>query len=161
VFDKIGFLVRLWELMARHATAGDSLSGTESIELLSFMQLVTDDFHMPEPGTCARPADAVSAYLIGEGAIVGVEVRYVCAAALLAAGAKGMTPGAQVILRMTDSDRGVEYVLPCSVAWVHDGKPNIVALVVDGIPTRTEFSTPSGTMEAAAARGSWQTGSID
>jgi hypothetical protein len=161
VFDKIGFLVRLWELMARHATAGDSLSGTESIELFSFMQLVTDDFHMPEPGTCARPADAVPAYLIGEGVIVAVEVRYVCAAALLAAGAKGMTPGAQVVLRVTDADRGFEYVLPCSVAWVHEGKPAIAALVVDGIPTRKEFSASSGTMEAAAARGAWHAGSID
>ena len=138
--DKIGFLVRFWELKARHATLGQPLSAREQLELLSLMQLITTDFKLPEPGTCARPADALPAQLIGEGTILPVEVRHVCAAALLVASAKSMTPAERVIIRMADSISGVEYALPCSIAWVYDATPCIMALIVDGIPTRTEFA---------------------
>jgi hypothetical protein len=140
VIDKLGFLVRFWELKARHATLGQPLSSREQLELLSLMQLVTTDFKMPEPGTCARPANALPAQLIGEGTILPVEVRYVCAAALLVAGARSMTPGERVIVRTADAVSGVEYALPCNIAWVHDGSPCIMALAVDGIPTRAEFN---------------------
>ena len=137
---KIGFLVRFWELRARHATLGEPLSASEQLELLSLMQLVTTDFKMPEPGTCARPSNALPAQLIGEGTILPVELRHVCAAALLVASAKSMTPGERVIVRMTDSISGVEFALPCSIEWVYDASPCIMALIVDGIPTRAEFA---------------------
>jgi hypothetical protein len=52
VIDKLGFLVRFWELKARHATLGEPLSASEQLELLSLMQLVTGDCKMPPPGTC-------------------------------------------------------------------------------------------------------------
>jgi hypothetical protein len=140
VIDKLGFLVRFWELKARHATLGQPLSGSEQLELLSLMQLVTGDFKMPEPGTCARPANALPAQLIGEGTILPVEVRYVCAGALLVASAKPMTPAERVIVRTADAVSGVEYALPCNIAWVYDGSPCILALAIDGIPTRSEFA---------------------
>jgi hypothetical protein len=140
VIDKIGFLVRFWELKARHATLGEPLSAREQVELLSLMQLITTDFKMPEPGTCARPANALPAQLIGEGTILPVEMRYVCAAAVLVASAKSMTPAERVIIRLADSISGVEYALPCTIAWVYDASPCILALVVDGIPTRMEFA---------------------
>jgi hypothetical protein len=140
VIDKLGFLVRFWELKARHATLGLPLSPSEQVELLSLMQLVTGDFKMPEPGTCARPSNALPAQLIGEGTILPVEVRYVCAAALLVSSAKSMSPSERVIVRTADAVSGVEYALPCAVAWVYDASPCIMALVVDGIPTRSEFS---------------------
>jgi hypothetical protein len=140
VIDKIGFLVRFWELRARHATVGEPLSGREQVELLSLMQLITTDFRLPEPGTCARPSDALPAQLIGEGTILPVEVRHVCAAALLVASTKSMSPAERVIIRLADSISGVEYALPCSIAWVYDASPCIMALTVDGIPTRSEFA---------------------
>lgn len=140
VIDKIGFLVRFWELRARHATVGEPLSAREQLELLSLMQLITTDFKLPEPGTCARPSDALPAQLIGEGTILPVEVRHVCAAALLVASTKPMSPAERVIVRMADSISGIEYALPCSIAWVYDASPCIMALTVDGIPTRTEFA---------------------
>src|ERR1035441_8794846 len=140
VIDKLGFLVRFWELKARHATLGQPLSGREQVELLSLMQLVIGDFKMPDPGQYARPANALPAQLIGEGSIVPVEVRDVCAAALLIASARSMAPGERVIVRTADAVSGVEYVLPCSVAWVYDASPVIMAVVVDGIPTRAEFA---------------------
>jgi hypothetical protein len=141
VIDKLGFLVRFWELKARHATLGEPLSPNEQLELLSLMQLVTSDFHMPEPGTCARPANALPAQLIGQGMILPVEVRYVCAAAMLVAGTKPMSPGERVIVRTADAVSGVEYALPCTVAWTYDANPCVLAVVVDGIPTRAEFAT--------------------
>jgi hypothetical protein len=144
VIDKIGFLARFWELKARHATLGQPLSSPEQIELLSLMQLVTGDFKMPEPGTCARPADALPAQLIGEGTILPVEIRYTCAAALLVASVKPMTPGERAIVRTSDAISGVEFALPCSVAWVYDASPCIMALVVDGIPTRAELDDLPG-----------------
>jgi hypothetical protein len=140
VIDKIGFLVRFWELKARHAAATASLSSSEQLELFSLMQLVVSDFRMPERGTCARPSNALPAQLIGEGTILAVEIRYVCAAALLVASAKSMTLGERAIVRTSDALTGVEYVLPCSVAWVYDATPQIMALIVDGIPTRAELS---------------------
>jgi hypothetical protein len=140
VIDKLGFLVRFWELKARHATLGQPLSPGEQLELLSLMQLVTGDYQMPEPGTCARPSNALPAQLIGEGTILPVEVRYVCAAALLVASVKPMTPGERVIIRTADAVSGVEYALPCSVAWVYDASPCILAVAPDGIPTRSEFT---------------------
>jgi hypothetical protein len=140
VIDKIGFLVRFWELRARHSTLGEPLVAREQLELLSLMQLVTSDCKMPDRGSCARPSNALPAQLIGEGTILSVELRYVCAGALLAASVKSMTPGERVIIRTADAISGVEYALPCSVAWLYESSPFIIALVVDGIPTRSEFS---------------------
>jgi hypothetical protein len=144
LIDKLGFLVRFWELKARHATLGEPLSAAEQVELLSLMQLVTGDFKMPQPGTCARPSNPLPAQLIGEGTILSVEVRYVCAAALLVAGVKPMSIGERAIIRTADAVSGVEYALPCTLAWVHDGRPCIMALVVDGIPVRSDFLAFTG-----------------
>ncbi len=141
MIDKLGFLVRFWELKARHATLGEPLSGPEQLELLSLMQLVTGECHVPVRGSCARPSNAIPAQLIGEGTILPVEVRHVSAAALLLASVKPMTLGERAIVRTADAVSGVEYVLPCSVAWVHEASPCIMALVVDGIPTRSELAS--------------------
>lgn len=144
MIDKLGFLVRFWELKARHATLGVPLSASEQVELLSLMQLVTGDFKMPPPGTCARPSNPLPAQLIGEGTILSVEVRYVCAAALLVASVKPMSIGERAIMRTADAVSGVEYALPCTLAWVHDARPCIMALVVDGIPVRSDFLALTG-----------------
>lgn len=149
VIDKLGFLVRFWELKARHATLGKPLSASEQVELLSLMQLVTGDCKMPPPGTCARPSNPLPAQLIGEGTILAVEVRYVCAAALLVASVKSMTLGERAIIRTADAVSGVEYSIPCSLAWVHEASPCIMALVVDGIPVRSDFLALA---ESAVAR---------
>jgi hypothetical protein len=141
VIDKLGFLVRFWALRGRHATLGEPLAPSEQLELLSLMQLVTGDFKMPEPGQYPRTSGALPAQLIGEGSIQPVEVRHVSAAALVVASVKPVTLGERMIVRTADAVSGVEYVLPCTVAWVHDGSPYVMALVVDGIPTRSELNS--------------------
>jgi hypothetical protein len=47
--------------------------------------------------------------------------------------------GAQVILHAADAITGVEYSFPCNVLWVYRGQPTILALSIDGIPTRRVF----------------------
>lgn len=136
MIDKLGFLVRFWELKARHAAMGQPLSASEQVELLSLMQLVTSDCKMPPAGHYERPRNALPAQLIGEGTILSVEIRHVCAAALLVASAKEMTPGERTIVRTGDAVAGAEFSLPCTIAWVHDGNPCIMALAIDGAPTR-------------------------
>jgi hypothetical protein len=142
VIDKIDFLVRFWELKARNLTLGEPLSSTEQVELLSLMQLVTGDDRLPAAGPVLRTRSALPAQIIGTGTIKAVEVRAVTASALLVAGATALAAGSQAIVRVTDAVSGVEYALPCKVVWAYVGTPCTMALAVDGIPTRTDFTTP-------------------
>ncbi|AKU97180.1 hypothetical protein AKJ09_03844 [Labilithrix luteola] len=140
MIDKLDFLVRFWELKARNASLGEPLAPREQIELLSLMQLVTGDLDVPAVGPVDRPRSALPAQMIGDGTILPVEVRSVSAAAVVVSCASVVPAGAQVILRTADAITGVEYALPCKVLWVYKGSPTIVALSVDGIPTRAVFA---------------------
>jgi hypothetical protein len=142
VIDKLDFLVRFWELKARHATLGQPLSAPEQVELLSLMQLVTGDCALPEVGPVARPKGALNAQLIGDGTMRFIEVRSVGAGALLVTTLSPVAVGATVVVRATDAVSGVEYALPCKVMWVYAGRPYTMALSVDGIPTRSVFGAP-------------------
>jgi hypothetical protein len=145
VIEKLDFLVRFWELEARNATLGQPLSAGEQVELLSLMQLVTGDQKMPAAGPVARTRSALPAQVIGDGTIKAIEIRRVSASAILVAGTSSMSVGAQVIVRAADAVSGVEYALPCRVIWAYVGTPCTMALIVDGVPTRTDFSTPPAT----------------
>ncbi len=140
MIDKLDFLVRFWELKARNASLGEPLAPREQIELLSLMQLVTNDLDIPAAGPVERPKGALPAQLIGDGTILAVEVRSVGAAAVLVSAASGVAEGAQIILRAADAISGIEYALPCRVIWVYRSSPTILALAVDGIPTRAIFA---------------------
>lgn len=144
MIDKLDFLVRFWELKARNASLGAPLAGREQIELLSLMQLVTGDLDVPAIGPYERPKHAMPAQMIGDGTILHVEIRSVAAGAVIVSCAGTVPADAQVVLRASDAITGVEYVLPCRVLWVHRGAPTIVALSVDGIPTRTTFAGVPG-----------------
>jgi hypothetical protein len=54
-----------------------------------------------------------------------------------------MPPGERAILRAADAVSGVEYSIPCSVMWVYEGAPTTLALVVDGLPARNDFTSAS------------------
>jgi hypothetical protein len=150
LIDKLDFLVRFWELKARNASLGQPLESREQIELLSLMQLVTSDLEIPAIGPYERPKSALPAQMIGDGAILPVEVRSVGAGAVLVSCASTVPSGSNVILRASDAITGVEYALPCKVLWVYRGAPTIVALTVDGIPTRRVFAGVPGTRIAPA-----------
>jgi hypothetical protein len=154
LIDKLDFLVRFWELSARHATLGHPLVAAEQLELLSLMQLVNADAQVPPVERADPVDDALPAQLIGEGSILTVEMRDVTASGVRVVSADTMQVGTHVVLRTADAVSGVEYVLPCTVAWVLRGAPNTMALTVDGIPSRTNFFSPVD----AHARGSFAMG---
>lgn len=154
MIDKLDFLVRFWELRARNESLGDPLSPREQIELLSLLQLVTGELEIPAMGPVDRPKYALPAQMIGEGTILPVEVRSVSAAACVVSCASTVPEGAQVILRAADAITGVEYALPCRVLWVYRGAPTILALSVDGIPSRRVFAElPDARMSMPLALG--------
>ena len=140
MIEKLDFLVRFWELKARNASLGEPLAPREQIELLSLMQLVLGDLEAPSMGPVERPKGALPAQLIGDGIILAVEIRAVAASAVVVSCASSVSVGSQVILRAADAISGVEYALPCNVLWVYKASPMIVALSVDGIPTRLVFA---------------------
>ena len=140
MLEKLDFLVRFWELKARNASLGEPLGGREQIELLSLMQLVTGDLEAPAVGPVGRPKGALPAQMIGDGTILSVEIRSVTAAAVIISCAGAVPALAPVVLRASDAISGVEYALPCNVLWVYRGAPTIIALSVDGIPTRAVFA---------------------
>lgn len=140
MIDKLDFLVRFWALRARNASLGEPLLPREQIELLSLMQLVGGDLEVPAAGPAPRPKSALPAQMIGDGTILNVEIRSVSAAAVVISCAGTVPMGSNVILRAADAVSGVEYALPCTVLWVHRGAPTILALSVDGIPTRSVFA---------------------
>ncbi len=144
MIEKLDFLVRFWELKARHATLGQPLEQDEQHELLSLLQLVTSDLKVPDIGAAARVPYALPAQMIGEGRMHSVELRAVTAAALVVSASYALPVGAPVIIRTTDAVRGIEYALPCRVAWVHTGASLTIALIVDGIPTRSDFEKLEG-----------------
>ena len=141
VLEKIDFLVRFWELRARSEKLGEPLGPQEQVELLSLMQLVTTGHALP-PGPVARDPGAIPAQVIGEGEVLAVEICNVTSHAILVTCASVFTAASQVIVRVADAVSGVELALPCAVDWVWRGSPCSMALVVDGIPTRTEFTSP-------------------
>jgi hypothetical protein len=138
ILSKLDLLTRYWELAARHARQGEPLAAFERTELLALMQLVGDQ-DLPPPMALARPTDAHPAQLIGEGSIRSVELRAVSASALFVCGFAAPNVGASMLLRAVDAVAGVEYTVPCRVAWVHPDKPVAMALVVDGAPHRLRF----------------------
>jgi hypothetical protein len=140
VLEKLDLLMRFWELRARHASAGEPLCGSEQIELLSLMQLVTGDVELPKPGTLATGPDGLVAQIIGDGIVAHAEIRRVSAAGILVSTRTAAIPGARFILKTTDAIGGVEYTLPCKVIWAHGTRPSSLALAVDGVPSRTPFS---------------------
>jgi len=157
VIEKLDFLVRFWELKARHATLGEPLAPSEQVELLSLMQLVMGEYGVPAKGPVKRPKSALPAQLIGDGTMRAVEIRGLSAAALVVASGTPVAQGAQVIVRATDAVSGVEYALPCKVVWVHPGSSHdacTIALVVDGIPMRSVFASPDDSqMQTTLAMG--------
>jgi hypothetical protein len=145
VIQRLDFLVRFWELSARHATLGYPLVASEQSELLSLMALV----HADSPASAAsRPDPANDSFpgqLVGEKETFPVELREVSVAGMRVTCSRVVGEGVHVVVRVADALRGVEYVLPCRVTRVQAGAPATMGLVVDGIPSRITFVSGPGT----------------
>ena len=133
--------MRFWELRARHAFAGEPLTSSEQVELLSLMQLMTGDVELPRPGTLSTTSAGLKAQLIGDGVIAAAEIRNVSAAGLLVSTHTPAIPTTRFIVKTADAIGGVEYALPCKVIWSHGSNPTSLALSVDGVPSCTPFTS--------------------
>ncbi|MFO0666665.1 MAG: PilZ domain-containing protein [Polyangiaceae bacterium] len=147
LLEQLDFLVRFWELKARHAHQGEPLTAAEQLELLSLLQLVSNDLAVP-PRTRDRASNrsrvGIPVQLIGDGAMVIAELRTVSAGALLVASSTSFSAGVRLIVRVTDAVAGIEFSLPCAVAWSMAGTPDHMALTPDGVPLRARLIAPVG-----------------
>ncbi len=141
LIDKLRFLVRFWDLTARHAMS--ALSSTEKLELHALLKVAAQDGRLPARGIVSRTPDSVAAEMIGEFGFVRCELRQVNAAGFVVAGYRGVKADTSLILRVSDEVRGIDYTIPCTVAWTHEIGTSTMALRIDGTPTETRFASLS------------------
>ena len=143
MLEKLDFMVRYWQLRARHKAVGASLTSLEQVELLSLLRLMSTDLRLPdEPGPPPRTEGGVPVQLTAPGGFISGELRLVCGEGVLVSCATPVRAGQRTILRVADAVSGVEYTVPCVVEWAHTGSPSAMALRVDGEPTRMSFAIP-------------------
>jgi len=141
VLEKLDFMVRFWDLRARHAAAGAPLTALELGELLSLLSLMASDDPLPEPGPPPR-TDGVIVEVTALGVFLAAELRLVCAGGLVLASFVALPPGQSTLVRLVDPASGTEYTLPCVAVWSYPGNPVAVALRIDGVPARAHPSLP-------------------
>lgn len=143
MLDKLDFMVRFWRLRARHDERGSPLSPSERIELLSLLQLLATDQHLPPPGPLAFSDGSIPVQLTVGGGFLAGELRIVCSEGLLITCSAPMVRAGQItVVRIADAIAGIEYTLPCVVAWTSNEATPWMALRVDGAPARTNFTMP-------------------
>ena len=142
MLDKLDFMVRFWRLRARHGALDLPLSAFERVELLSLMQLMATDQQLPDAGPPPRSEHGIPVQLTAPGGFISGELRMVCPEGIVIACRSQTTAGQRTIVRAADAIAGVEYAIPCVVAWVYAGPPGAMALRIDGAPTRTTVAMP-------------------
>lgn len=142
MLEKLDFMMRFWDLMARHGPIGGSLSSVEKIELLSLIRLMSTDLPLPEAGPPPRFDTSTPVQLTAPGGFLGGELRMVCAGGLVIACEAPLRVGQSTLLRLANEESGVEYTLPCVVSWSYLGTQAAMALRVDGIPARVSAIAP-------------------
>jgi len=144
VLEKLDFMMRFWDLKARHGFLGAPLSPVERVELLSLLGLMATDDPLPPPGPPPRSEHALEALITTCGHFIAVEVRMVCARGLVVACVTPVPTGQSTLVRLARDGTGIEYTLPCVVEWGVVGTPSSMALCVDGAPARMSFTVPEG-----------------
>lgn len=142
MLDKLDFMVRFWRLRARHEALEKPLSALERAELLSLLQLMAADDHMPGIGPAPRTEHGLPAQLSGPGGFISGQIRLVCPEGVVVACKTPQGAGQSTVVRVADAIAGVEYTIPCVIEWTYTGTPGAMALRVDGTPTRTTFAMP-------------------
>jgi hypothetical protein len=141
MLEKLDFMVRFWDLKARHASAGAPLTALELGELLSLLSLMAADDPLPEPGP-APHTEGVIVELTARGGFLAAELRLVCAGGLVLASFVPLPVGQSTLVRLVDPASGTEYTLPCVAEWSYLGNPTAVALRIDGVPARAHAGAP-------------------
>lgn len=63
MLDKLDFMMRFWDLKARHESLGAPLLPVERVELLSLLSLMATDDPLPEAGPPPRSEHALEAQI--------------------------------------------------------------------------------------------------
>jgi hypothetical protein len=136
MLEKLDFMMRFWDLKARHGSLGAPLSAAERVELLSLLNLLATDDPLPSAGPPPSSRAALAARITRGAGFVAVEVRVVCAQGVVCACRSPLAVGQSTVLRIADEAAAVDYALPCVVEWAHLAAPSAMALRVDGVPAR-------------------------
>jgi hypothetical protein len=144
MLEKLDFMMRFWDLKARHESLGAPLLPVERIELLSLLSLMATDDPLPDAGPPPRSEHALEAQITARGGFIAVEVRMVCARGIVVACMTPLPARESTVVRLADDVTGVEYTVPCIVEWGFVGSPSAMALRVDGAPARMSFIVPEG-----------------
>lgn len=140
MMEKFDFLVRYWELRARYETLGAALGAHERIELLSLLQLLST---APSPNSSnGSGRRGVPVQLTAGSGFLAADLQDVSSERLIVGAAERLPPGRRTIVYIADAMTGVEYAVPCTVAWSREDEPCLISLVPDGIPTRMHFTVP-------------------
>lgn len=143
MIEKLDFMVRFWQLRARHEASGEALTAAERLELLSLLRMMATDQRLPERGPLPySTGHGLPVQLTAPGGFIASELRLVCADGIVLSCATPLRVGDSTMVRLADAVAGVEYTLPCVVAWVLSGAPSTMALRVDGSPSRLGFAIP-------------------
>jgi len=158
MLERLDFLVRFWTLEARFRQLGDPLADNEQSELLSLMHVLASDGALPRSGAAPlarelplkalrakewRVGDGLPAQLTSDCGFLAAELRLACVEGIVVACATPMRAGQRTVVRVADALSGVEYTLPCMVAWARRGHPSSMGLTLDGVASRSEFAVPT------------------
>src|ERR1700759_1153191 len=102
MLDKLDFMVRFWQLRARHDAMGAPLASFERVELLSLIRLMAQDLRLPEPGPAPKIEGGLPVQMTAPGGFLAAELRVVCAEGVVVASPSPLRAGASTILRLAD-----------------------------------------------------------
>jgi hypothetical protein len=152
MLNELDFLVRFWQLEARHGAAGaqgargggrdpesEALSAAERAELTSLLRGMATDERLPEAGPPPRGGRGVPVQVAAPVGIVAGDLRGVYANGVVIACAALIQPRQRAAVYVADAVSGVEYTLPCVIEWAWPGPAPALGLRIDGCPTRTSF----------------------
>jgi hypothetical protein len=142
VMDTLDFLVRFWELRARYERLGMPLTQPERVELLSLLTLVASEAMTSEMEPAGSVRHRVPVQLTAGSGFLAGDLTELTADRLIIGAAEPIAAGTRTIVYVADAVSGVEYSIPCTVVWARDDEPCVMGLVIDGIPSRAEFTVP-------------------
>jgi hypothetical protein len=140
--EKLDFLVRFWELRARYEMLGVPLTQEERFELLSLLQLLAAENEPPSAESIDSSRRGLPVQMTAGSGFLAGELKDLSADRLVVGAVEQLPTGQRTILYVADAVSGIEYSVPCVVAWSRDDEPCLIGLAPDGVPTRSEFTVP-------------------
>ncbi len=143
MIETFDFLMRFWELRARFERLDEGMTQAERLELLSLLQLLTSASvarDTSEP--CSAAERGLPVQLTAGSGFLAATVNEVGADGLIVTAAEPIRPSSRTVAYVADAINGVEYSLPCVVAWAREAEPWMMGLAIDGVPVRGQFLAP-------------------